>query len=247
MERLQNINISGTGKINGGKFENINISGFGKILGDVEANLIEVSGMATVNGRAKMQRFVVQGNGTVEGELEGSELDITGNFKIKGSTKVNQIRNEGRARFKGSVKADKVACFGYISADQDLEAENFNCEGSFSIQGLLNANKISVEINGFCYAKEIGCEEIRVRCQSHWNFFHKLMTPFLGPNHAPDKLTTDLLEGTLIQISDTHAKVVRGQDIRIGPGCKIGEVEYSGKLEIDPQAIVGKQTKITIA
>jgi cytoskeletal protein CcmA (bactofilin family) len=111
---------------------------------------------------------------------------------------------------------------------------------------LLNANKVEVEINGFCYAREIGCEEIFVKRAplTPWSFLHKLITPFLGPKRELDKLTTEVLEGTIINISNTNAKVVRGHDVRLGPGCDIGEVEYSGKLEVDAQAIVGKQTKI---
>lgn len=103
MEGLQNVNISGTGKINGGKFAEVNISGLGQILGDVEANRIEVSGMETIKGRAKMHRFLVSGNGTVEGELEGSELETSGNFKVNGPVKVIDIRNQGRARFSSST------------------------------------------------------------------------------------------------------------------------------------------------
>lgn len=246
MQGSQNINISGTGKINGGRFAEVSISGLGQILGDVEADRIEVSGMGTIKGRAKMQRLIINGNGTVEGELEGSELDVTGNFKVNGSAKVHEIRNQGRARFEGGIKAEKVSSTGYLSAGQDLETENFICNGSFAIEGLLNANKVEVEINGFGYAREIGCEEIFVKCAplTPWNFLHKIITPFLGPKRELDKLTTEVLEGTIVNISSTNAKIVRGFEVRIGPGCNIGEVEYSGKLEVDPQAVVGKQTKI---
>lgn len=247
MEGLPNINISGTGKINGGKFDEVNISGLGQILGDVEANKIEVSGMGTIKGSTKMQHLLVSGNGTVEGLLEGSELDTSGNFKVNGPVKVKEIRNQGRARFNDSVKAEKVSCSGYLSVGQDLEAENFICNGSFAIEGLLNANKVEVEINGFCYAREIGGEEIFVKSTPHtpWHFLHKIITPFLGPKRELDKLTSHVLEGTIVNISDTNAKIVRGKDVRIGPGCNIGEVEYSGKLEVDERAVVGKQTKVS--
>ena len=128
-----------------------------------------------------------------------------------------------------------------------MEAENFICNGSFAIEGLLNANKVEVAINGFCYAREIGGEEIIVKSTSHtpWHFLHKFITPFLGPKHELDKLTTDVLEGTVVNISNTNAKIVRSNDVRIGPGCNIGEVEYSDKLEVDKQSVVGKQTKIS--
>lgn len=111
---------------------------------------------------------------------------------------------------------------------------------------MLNANKVEVEINGFCYAREIGCEEIIVNYTplAPWSFLHKIIAPFLGSKRELNKLTTEVIEGTIINISNTNAKIVRGHDVRLGPGCDIGEVEYSGKLEVDALAIVGKQTKI---
>lgn len=245
MEELRKVNISGTGKINGGKFAEVNISGLGQILGDVEADRVEISGMGTIKGNTKVQRLVVSGNGTVEGLLEGSELNTSGNFKVNGPVKFQEMRIEGRARFNDCVKADKVSISGYLSVGQDLEAESFNCNGSFAIDGLLNANKIDVEINGFCYAREIGGDEIFVKSTplTPWHFLHKIITPFLGPKRELDKLTSEVLEGTTVNISNTNAKIVRGNDVRIGPGCNIGEVEYTGKLEVDERAVVGKQTR----
>lgn len=247
MEELRNVNISGTGKINGGKFAEVNISGLGQILGDVEANRIEISGMGTIKGNTKVQRLLVSGNGTVEGLLEGSELNTSGNFKVNGPVKFQEISIQGRARFNDLVKADTVSITGYLSIGQNLEAESFTCNGSFSIDGLLNSNKIDVEINGFCYAREIGGDEIFVKCTplTPWHFLHKIITPFLGPKRELDKLTSEVLEGTIVNISNTNAKIVRGNDVRIGPGCNIGVVEYTGKLEVDERAVVGKQTKIS--
>lgn len=245
MEKLPNVNISGTGKINGGKFADVTISGLGQILA-MSTNMIEISGMGTIKGSTKMEQLRVSGNGTVEGSLEGSKLEASGNFKANGPVKVKEIRNEGRARFDETVKTEKVSSFGYLSVGLDLEAESFICNGSFAIEGLLNANKIEIEINGFCYAKEIGSEEIIVKSgtSSPWHFLHKIITPFLGPKREMDKLTANLLEGTVVNISNTNAKIVRGNDVRIGPGCNITEIEYSGKLEVDERSVVGKQTKI---
>ncbi|AET69574.1 Protein of unknown function, DUF583 [Desulfosporosinus orientis DSM 765] len=248
MEELRNINISGTGKINGGKFAEVSISGLGQILSDLEANRIEISGMGTIKGNVKTQRFLTSGNGTVEGLLEGSDLDTSGNFKVNGPVNVKEIRIQGRNRFNDSVKAEKITCTGYLSVGKDLETEDFRCSGSFAVEGLLNANKVEIEINGFCYAREIGCEEIRVEKSSSMvplHFLHKLITPFLGPKRELNKLTANVLEGTIVNICDTQAKIVRGNKVRIGPGCNIGVVEYSEELEVDEEAVVEKQILIS--
>lgn len=246
MEGPKNVQISGAGKINGGKFDEVEISGMGQILGDVEANRIEISGMGTLKGHAKAKRFLVSGNGTVEGDLEGEELDASGNFKVNGQVAVKEIRNQGRGRFNNSIKAEKLNCYGYLNVGNDVEAEDFLCNGSFAIEGLLNANRIEIEINGFCYAKEMGGEEILVKnaFNTPWHFLNKIITPFLGHNREMDKLTTDLIEGTTVSICHTNAKVIRCSNIKIGPGCNVGEVEYSGTLEIDQRSVVGKQTKV---
>ena len=53
------------------------------------------------------------------------------------------------------------------------------------------------------------------------------------------ELVTDLIEGDDIYLENTHAKVARGNNITLGPGCEIGIVEYKNDFKQDKAAEVG--------
>jgi hypothetical protein len=50
-----------------------------------------------------------------------------------------------------------------------------------------------------------------------------------------------------INLENTTAKVVRGVDVDVGPGCDIEVVEYAGELRQGAGARVGSAVKIVAA
>ena len=44
------------------------------------------------------------------------------------------------------------------------------------------------------------------------------------------ELTAEVIEGDKVEIEYTQADVVRGNHIKIGPGCKVDLVEYKGEF-----------------
>lgn len=264
MERLSDLLISGMGKANGGKFMNVDISGLGTIMGDVEAERIdfsgkgtiqgdaifsrklEISGMGTVTGTCKGGQIISSGSGLLQGQVEVELVEAAGNLKVHGEARIQELLNDGRCRFEQSLKAEKISSRGLLSVGADVETEEFYSQGSFSIGGLLNANKMDIEIHGYCQAREIGGEEVRVTSGRYISraIIGKLLSPFLGSGRELDKLTAEVIEGTVVSVEYTVAKVVRGQAVKIGPECKIDLVEYSESIEIDPRAAVNKQCKI---
>lgn len=57
-------------------------------------------------------------------------------------------------------------------------------------------------------------------------------------------LTAELIEGDVIELTHTNAKIVRGNTVKIGPNCQIETVEYSGDYTCDPNASVGTSTRM---
>ena len=57
-------------------------------------------------------------------------------------------------------------------------------------------------------------------------------------------LTADIIEGDLIYLENTNAKIVRGNNVTIGTGCKIELVEYKESFKKDEKSIVDKNNKI---
>ena len=263
MERMSDLSISGMGKSNGGEYLNVDISGMGTIIGDLTAERIVISGKGTIDGNvAVVRKLEISGMGTVHGSVTGGEItssgtgsvdgsidaravETSGNFKVGRDAKIQELSNSGRCRFDQSLRGEKIESYGLLSVGTDLEAETFHSQGSFSVGGLLNANKITIEIHGYGQAKEIGGEEIRVR-SGHWStsFLAKLVSQFLGNGRELNRLTADLIEGTIVSLENTTAKMVRGNKVTIGPECRIEAVEYTDSVEVDPASHVGKQSKV---
>ncbi len=264
MDRLPDLTISGMGKTAGGRFSDVDISGLGKVSGDLEAERIVISGKGTIEGNVVLsKRMEISGMGTITGGVIGGDitssgtgsiegaadigyLESSGNIKIGGEAKVRELYCNGRCRFEKSLKAEKVSSRGLLSVGADVEAEDFNSQGSFSVNGLLNANRLEIVIHGYCQAREIGGEEIRVTSGKYISasILAKLINPFLGSGRELDRLTVEQIEGTNVSVEYTSAKVVRGNRVKIGPECTIELVEYTDSIEVDPRAVVKSQTKL---
>lgn len=50
---------------------------------------------------------------------------------------------------------------------------------------------------------------------------------------AKESLYSDVIEGDNIELTNTICKIVRGNNVVINSGCKIGRVEYKDKLQIN--------------
>jgi len=61
--------------------------------------------------------------------------------------------------------------------------------------------------------------------------------------HGRGILDVEAVEGDELDLEWTVAEVVRGRVVKLGPGCKIGRVEYSESLEVSPQAEVREEVK----
>ena len=56
-------------------------------------------------------------------------------------------------------------------------------------------------------------------------------------------LAAKVIEGDDIYLENTTADMVRGNKVKIGPGCQIGVVEYRDDFTHDPKATIKTTTK----
>jgi cytoskeletal protein CcmA (bactofilin family) len=238
--------LSGVGTVNGGKYNRVIISGIREINGDLEAEQIDISGSWVFKGDVITAGFNGSGLGTVEGRMEVGIIEGSGSFKVNGPVKASCLRSSGSCQIGGQLKAGQVFSSGSLSVGADVEAEEFDAGGSFKIDGLLNANRINIRIGRFCYAREIGGEDIYASTHKvYWHgIFKSWFTGFWNDRTwGTNKLHAELIEGTNVSLEHTHAKIVRGNRVKIGPGCQIELVEYTDSLEIDPESSVVQQVK----
>ncbi|MBC8080989.1 MAG: hypothetical protein H7X86_11630 [Gorillibacterium sp.] len=259
--RLPNGKISGSGTIIGGVYDHISVSGSGVLDGDVEANSISISGSGTargnvragdlkVSGSAKFERNLsgghhkVSGSTRVLGQMYTDEVHVSGSMKVLGLLHSQEVHVSGSLSCQG-LKTNRLEVSGSLHSKADLEAEEFRGKGSFRVEGLLNANHLDFAFGGGSYAKEIGGEYIRV-IQWHGFGFNRLLSWFIDllGFRKYSHLRADLIEGTVVELDHADVKVVRGTRVVIGPNCKIGLVEFTDSLLVDPSSEVSQRVQM---
>jgi len=239
-DNFQDISISGAGKISGGHYKEVKISGAGTVSGDVECASFSTSGASNVNGNVKTKTLDVSGATDIKGNVDAETIKVSGGSDIKGNVTTKTIKISGASKIRGALHAEEVNISGSIEIKEDCEAEIFKSKGAFDIGGLLNAGDIEICIYGRCRVREIGGEKIDIR-KGSGNIFAKMIKYFFV--HG-EKLITSVIEGDDIYLEATTAKIVRGNNVTIGPDCNIELVEYRGKISVADDSKVNEEKKI---
>lgn len=225
-QNCRDLKIYGQGSTSGGKFKNVIIKGSGHIKGDMECSNLQI-----------------YGDGEFEGNLKVADtINIKGKSEFNGGIKAEKFKMQGEVQIKGELFVDDTSITGNIETGNDFNAENFELEGGFTIDGLLNADKIKINIYWPCNVNEIGCSEITVKKDVKLSFLG--LKDMIKPICNNKILTADIIEGDLIHLENTNAKIVRGNNVTIGTGCKIELVEYQESFKKDEKSIVDKNNKI---
>ena len=222
---IDDLIIEGSGNSAGGNFKTVNIKGNGKINGNIECNNMKVEGGCTVNGNLIAKTVTIKGSSTVKGTCQASDIDI-----------------QGSADFNDDVSVGDITAKGRININGNFDAEKFHMEGAFKIRGLLNSGELELKLHGPSEAREIGGENITVKREARFIFkrLEKLITPY-GFNTC---LVTDVIEGDEIYLEYTKAKIIRGNNIELGPGCEIELIEYKNSYKHDEKAVVNNSKKM---
>ena len=222
---IDDLIIKGSGNSAGGNFKNVNIKGNGKIDGDIECNIMKIEGGCTVYGNLKAETVEIKGNCTIKGSCQSTDIEI-----------------EGSANFGDDVTAEDINAKGRININGNFNAEKFHMEGAFQIRGLLNAGELELKLHGPSEVREIGGEKINIKREGRLIFprIEKMITT-LGFNTC---LLTDEIEGDEIYLEYTKAKIIRGNNIELGPGCEIELIEYKDSYKQDEKAVVNNYKKM---
>lgn len=222
--------IRGSSHASGGVYQKVSVHGFGKIKGDVECADFHCAGHVSVEGDVQSVFAKVEGNASVTGSFTSETMEVYGQVDVNGNVDFTKLRVDGNAKVHGSLTGEEIKVQGSLKASGDCEAEVFKARGAFSIGGLLNAGTIEIHLHGGCEAREIGGEHIVVR-KTGLDVLNKLLKHIFS-----NTLTVDIIEGDEIYLENTRAKVVRGNNVEIGPGCEIDLVEYKGQFRRDNSA-----------
>ncbi|QOY35505.1 polymer-forming cytoskeletal protein [Anaerobacillus isosaccharinicus] len=239
VQKIGDLIISGNGSTAGGTFRNVKLNGNGKIQGDTYCEVLECNGASKIEGNVKANSTVVNGSTKISGNLTSERVSFSGSSKVEGDLTFENLISKGASKVAGGVKGEKLLVEGTIAIGKDCEVEEANFQGGFTIDGLLNADKIFVSLHGKSYAKEIGGETIKVTKSNGTSLGLDKIFKVLSRD-----LTAEVIEGDIVELEYTKAKVVRGNTIKIGIGCEIELVEYKNELETNKSAKVIESRKI---
>lgn len=225
-QNCRDLKIYGQSSSSGGKYKNVIVKGSGHIKGDLECVNLKIYGDGQFDGNLKTENTV----------------SIKGKTEFNGEIKAGNIKIQGEIQVKGEVFTDETSITGNLTTDNDFNAEIFKLEGGFTIKGLLNADNIKINIYWPCKVHEIGCSEISVKKDARISFLGIKDMIMSACNNKI--LSADIIEGDLIHLENTHAKIVRGKNVTIGAGCKIELIEYKENFKMDEKSIVDKYNKI---
>lgn len=234
------VSFAGAGRVQGGTYDRVKISGAGVVSGDVDAEEFKASGSCKVEGNLRAKKFECAGAFKVEGDLTVDEGEAAGAFKAGGLLTAQEFRVAGAATCQG-LRGGFLKASGRLEVGGDVEVETVRLSGSFKIDGLLSADRIELRLDGLSAAREIGGEKIEIRrgvgSSGLWGGLRELL------RLSPAELKVDTVEGDELDLEGLVAEVVRGKKVTVGPGCRIGRLEYSESCDVHPEATVGERSK----
>ena len=167
-----------------------------------------------------------------------NQINIDSNLIVK------EFKITGEVEVKGNISIEKANIIGLLDVRGECNTENFNMKGTLKISGLLNAGNIDIETHSKCHVKEIGGEKIRIKRGTDTIIKKAIKSLGVPKDFYLGQLITDSIEGDEIYLEYVKAKVVRGDNIEIGPGCEIDLIEYKHILKQHKTSSVGNKRKI---
>ncbi len=204
----------------------IDLSGVGaRISGDT----IKIAGSGVISGNpVKTVEFKCAGSGRVHGPMECETAKVAGACDFDSDVKCDEFHSAGSSRIAGTLRAEDVAVSGSVEVGKDLEvvdlrsggslrvagnvtAQDFSSHGKLVVGGALKSDDVDIEIDGSSRVGSIEGRDISVR----------IVSGFL---RSRGELTAERIKGHDVNLAGTTAEYVEGEDVRIGPHCRIGVV-----------------------
>lgn len=244
------MNISGSGRVDAGEYnEKISISGSGRINGNVRCVAISCSGSVKSIGDVECSEGIsVSGSAHFEKSVVADNFSVSGSARVDGDINAkNSIKISGSMKCGGSLKSSRIGCSGSVEIGDEAEADEIRISGKVICAGLLNADKIDIQKDGFNVNSRVGSiggGEIKVHNDRKGEKLARLplLSKLVGSGGA--LIVDELIEGDVVALECVKAPRVVGRVVAIGADCEIDLVQYSEEIEIHPASKVGKYEKV---
>lgn len=236
---LRNLIINGSSSTNGGIFDKVSIRGEGTVYGDLESDVVNIYGQGTFRDNVSVGTMKVMGQTDVNGSLNADLLKVYGQLDVSKASNIKHLKVRGEVDFNHHLNGEHVDNKGSLKVNGNVTCDQFLSKGECKIDGLLSAEEINLKLL-FTTSRitEIGGGKVSV---NKHNF------PY-GFSFRAKKahLVTTVVEADDIYLEYTTAKVVRGNNVKIGPGCDIDLVEYRDSIRVSPGSTVRSEVNTNI-
>ncbi|MFW6141728.1 MAG: polymer-forming cytoskeletal protein [Candidatus Saliniplasma sp.] len=231
--KAKKVSLSGASKASDINCQSFSSSGASKVEGYLKADTARISGATKVEGDAFLGELVSSGSFKVEGNTEADEMELSGASKFEGNVKTKKIKSKGSSKFEGDVEADEFSSFGALKMESSVTAKTFTASGAFKIEDTLKADEIMLKPGGDCSINHIKGGDILVESGGSgiFSMFKK------GTLKSKD------INGDKIYLENTRAEIVEGDEVKIGPGCKIDKVKAKN-LKVHESSSVGSKQEL---
>lgn len=185
---------------------------------------VEINGVITVNGAIICENMLQEG-----------VCEFAGGITVKQKASI-----KGTSKVRGSVEAENLNLAGVMNLNGNLTGENLVIDGAMDVSGEINAEEMSFLMSHGSGAKSVFGHSIEIRRGKG----SRLISMLRARKH---EFTCEHMECDKIKIEYCNIKTVSGEDIEIGPQCRIGTLEYSGSYTADPTAVIDKIVKVGTA
>lgn len=244
------MNISGSGRVSAGEHnEKISISGSGKIDGNIRCIALHCSGSVKGEGNIVCAEDVrVSGSAHFDKSVSADIISVSGSVKVGGGVNAKTaIKISGSFGCGESLRAALLSCSGSVDIGGEAEADEIRISGRINCAGLLNAEKVSIRMDGFNVNSKIGSiggSEIKIHNDRKGEKISRmpLLSKLVGSGGKV--IVDELVEGDIVAVECVKAPRVVGRVVAIGADCEIDLVQYSEEIEIHPDAKIGKYEKV---
>jgi len=214
--RNGNVKIVGSGVVSGNpvRAHEFKSAGSGRVAGDLEADLAKAAGSCMFEGNVTAREFHTAGSAKVNGDLKGQEVHSSGSLSVG-----------------GDVEAHEVHVRGSMSVGGRTTAQEFRLAGGGNFGGPIEAQEVDIELGGDVSAPVIHGTEVNVRRPG--GFFR-----------GRCELRADRIAAREVNLECTIANLVVGEEVVIGPHCRIGAVE-ARDLTVHESAEVKERRPLT--
>jgi len=231
--KTKKVSLTGASKAADVNCVSFSASGASKVEGYLKAEHAKISGATKVEGDALLGDLVSSGSFKVEGRTEADQMELSGASKFEGNVKAKKIKSNGSSKFETDVDVDDFSSSGAMKMEMNVTAKSFTASGAFKILGTLEAQEIILKPGGDCSIKHVKGGDVLVE-RGGSGFFSMF---------KKGTLKCESIIGDKIYLENTRAENVEGDEVRIGPGCKIDKVKAKN-LKVHESSTVGSKIKL---